>query len=67
MGQFKEIDRENQEIDLFEALDFVFGKPIHEEEDIVVYSGAPRSKETPQPVADVDGNSCIARCTPKEK
>ena len=55
MGQFKEIDRENQEIDLFGALDFVFGNPIHEEEDIVVYSGAPRSKETPQPVADVDG------------
>ena len=45
MSHFKEVDRENQEIDLFGALDFVFGKPIHEEEGIVVYSGAPRCPE----------------------
>jgi len=58
MSHFKEVDRENQEIDLFGALDFVFGKPIHEEEGIVVYSGAPRCPECERPIEDTEVPKC---------
>ena len=58
MSHFKEVDRENQEIDLFGTLDFVFGKPIHEEEGIVVYSGAPRCPECERPIEDTEVPKC---------
>jgi len=63
MSYFKEVDRENQEIDLFGALDFVFGKPIHEEEGIVVYLST-QCPECERPIEDTEVPKCPS-CDPE--
>jgi len=66
VGYHKEIDRENQEIDIdvHDALSAVFGPPVVSTEDIVVYSGAPRCPEC-EHLLEEDARRCPT-CDPAE-